>query len=97
MPNAANPTAIPGTANSDPFDPGNPAAARGPTNSCRMSATIRSGMTIRKMIVPGSVIITRNSWRMMEALARSDTAGLLVDLLVGFLVTSAGEPQVHGL
>src|SRR6266508_1573827 len=88
-----NATAIPGMANSDPFAPGKPASARAPAKSPRMNATMNSGMKIRKMTVEGSVIITRNSCRMIAPLVRSD----MLRLLVGLVVAPSGERQVDGL
>src|SRR6266508_888272 len=101
-PNAAKPTAIAGTANSDPFAPAKPSSRRASANSCFISATITSGMAITKITVDGSVHITRSSCRRMARLLRGDTFPALLRFLlraftVGLVVPATGERQVDRL
>ncbi len=70
--NAANITAIPGTACSAPLAPANPSAARDNRNSGFMNAIISSGIPRMKTIVEGSSRSTRKSCRAMAALRRGD-------------------------
>src|SRR6266511_2819057 len=84
---------MPGTANSDPLAFLNPSAASAVANSCFMSATMTSGMTITNTTVEGSVHITRNSCRTIAVLVPSD----MLPLLVRLFVAPPGQPEVHRL